>query len=82
MEGFELANTVAKGINSFSFNPKEFARTMATEHRTLQQTFTRTCVEWLKVLAEMEHYDGRNEASVLFAKSIKEELDNALLPMI
>ena len=67
-------------LNSFSVGYDEFAKDMAMEHRTLQQSFTRLCVAWLKQLSETEYYDLRNEASVKFAQSIQDKLTG--LPMI
>ena len=67
-------------LNSFSVNYNEFAKDMAMEHRTLQQSFTRLCIAWLQELAETEYYDLRNEASVKFAQSIQDKLVG--LPMV
>ena len=77
----DTVRTVSDFVNcSSDFN--EFAELMSREHRTLQQNFTKVCVAWLKQLANTEYYDLRNEASVEFAKSIKQQLDNACLPLI
>ncbi len=78
----ELASLCASAVNSFGFKPKVFATALSREHRTLQQTFTKVCVAWLSLLAETENYDDRNEASVMFARSIKKQLDECRLPMI
>ena len=67
-------------LNSFGVGYKEFAKGMAQEHRTLQQSFTRLCIAWLQELAETEYYDLRNEGSVKFAQSIQDKLTG--LPMI
>ena len=72
----EVINYVNNGNSSY----EEFARLMSYEHRTLQQQFTKLCIAWLKELSETENYDLRNEASVKFAKSIKDKLVN--LPLI
>jgi len=72
MNAKELARATSDAINSFSFNNKDFCEQMSREHRTLQQSFTRLCFEWIKTCAEMEHYDARNEASVLASKKINE----------
>lgn len=77
----KMAMEIAQYVNCNHDN-KKFVKAMAREHRTLQQQFTRTCVEWLLDLAERENYDLRNEASVKFAKSIKEQLENAEIPYI
>ena len=52
-------------------------------HPTLQQNFTRFCIQWLKRLAEDGFsFDDRNKASVEFARSIKDKLEKAYLPYI
>ena len=73
-------NYMSNYVNSFSNDYDEFARLMGCEHRTLQQNFTKLCIAWLKQLSEAESYDLRNEASVKFAKRIKDQLDG--LPTI
>jgi len=83
----EVASALATAVNCFC-NTDKVAQYMTREHRTLQQTFTKVCVAWLKVLSTTEHYDARNEASVQLAKSLmsipeaKDLFDNARLPMI
>ncbi len=68
---------VASMVNSFSFNPKAFCQEMTHEHRTLQQTFTNLCIEWLKTCASEDYrYDGRNEQSHYISKEIKTAYDN------
>lgn len=78
----EMAQQITRYVNNLSFNPDKFVDEMSRQHRTLQQRYTFLCVAWLKKLANTEHYDNRNEASVKFAKSIKKELDNAAFPYI
>ena len=66
-----LAKQVSIGINSFSFSEKDFCTTMRNEHRTLQQNFTRLCLEWLKTCSKPDYAtDGRNQASHDVAKQI------------
>ena len=76
----DIVEEISNYVNSYSSDYKEFARLMSYEHRTLQQNFTKLCIAWLKELSETENYDLRNEASVKFAKSIKDKLVN--LPLI
>ena len=76
----DIVKEISNYVNSYSSDYKEFARLMSYEHRTLQQNFTKLCIAWLKELSETENYDLRNEASVEFAKSIKDKLVN--LPLI
>lgn len=76
----DIVKEISNYVNSYSSDYKEFARLMSYEHRTLQQNFTKLCIAWLRELSETENYDLRNEASVEFAKSIKDKLVN--LPLI
>lgn len=68
----ECARKIGDMLNSFSFNSREIAEYIAkTEHRTIQQSITRFCIEWLKVCASDDYgYDGRNEASHIVAKEL------------
>lgn len=83
----QIAEHIMTEVNHFC-NTEKIAEYMSREHRTLQQTFTKLCVDWLKQLAVTEYYDERNKASVELAKSLmdipeaKEVLDTARLPMI
>ena len=78
----EAVNTVSDYVNSFSCDYDGFAKRMGMEHRTLQQNFTKLCCAWLKYLSTTECYDDRNLASVKFAKSVKEQLGDIVLPLI
>ena len=71
-------------LNDYSFSPKEFCKVMSTRtHRTIQQSFTRLCVEWLKTCASEDYRtDGRNEASHQVAKELLEGKDDITLPFI
>ena len=60
----ELANEVTNYLNSFTQKNADFNKAMSSEHRTLQQKFTKLCLSWLEHCASDEYYfDGRNEAS-------------------
>lgn len=82
----EIATNIMTEVNHFC-DTKKVAEYMTREHRTLQQMFTRLCVDWLKQLSEVEYYDDRNKASVEFAKSlisvpeVKDLLDGTRFPM-
>ena len=78
----DAVRTVSNYVNNFGCDYEEFAKKFGCEHRTLQQNFTRLCVAWLKHLSETEYYDLRNQASVEFAKAIKDKLGEVALPMI
>ena len=84
MTAKELARATSDAVNSFSFNSREFCDQMEREHRTLQQSFTRLCFDWIKYCSEMEHYDGRNEASVMACRKIQDliEREDIGLPFI
>ena len=80
----KCARAIGEMANSFSFNPKKVAEEIArTEHRTIQQSITRFCIEWLKVCASDDYgYDGRNEASHEVAKQLLDDKDIGGLPFI
>ena len=78
----EAVNTMTSYVNSFTCDYDEFAQKMGMEHPTLQQNFTKLCCAWLRHLATTDYWDARNKASVDFAKSIKDELSNAVLPTV
>lgn len=80
---------IEDAMNNFGINPTKTAQEMSVYmHRTLQQSFTRLCLAWIKELATNEgmYFDGRNEASVKACKELyavgKEVIDNASLPFI
>jgi len=84
-EAKEVVDMVADFLNVFGDSKRiqEFVSEMESQHRTLQQSFTRLCVAWLKRLAEPDyHYDDRNKASVRLAQSLKDKLEEAYLPLI
>lgn len=58
-------------LNSFTSKEKEFCESMSRGHRTLQQGFTRLCLQWLEHCATDDyHTDGRNKSSQEVAKKI------------
>lgn len=66
----ELTNDITNYVNSFN-KGKEFCEAMSSEHRTLQQSFTRLCFEWLQHCASDEYQtDRRNEATHNISKEI------------
>ena len=82
----EQVRKVSEMLNSFTFDNKGFCEEMTREHRTLQQSVTRLCIQWLCTCASDEYrYDGRNEASHEVAKALIESQDADFighLPMI
>lgn len=86
------ADVVSDMLNNFSFSPKGFCEQMQLEHRTIQQSFTRLCIEWLQTCADANYrYDGRNEASHKIAVELalsygtyhlNESFEDISIPMI
>ena len=71
----ENVNKVSLMLNSFSFDPEEFCKEFTKEHRTLQQNFTRLCIEWIKTCASDDYrHDERNRASHVKCKYIVETM--------
>jgi hypothetical protein len=67
----DSVNTVSNMLNRMGFDNEAFCKTFTQEHRTLQQNFTRLCVEWLRTCADASYnYDDRNLASHIVAKEI------------
>lgn len=78
---------IIDSMNCFSFEDKEFCDLMSREHRTLQQSFTRLCLAWIKHCSEYQDFqiDGRNELAVDACKRIAEVMNEENiggLPMI
>lgn len=72
----ENVRKVSDMLNSFSFSSKDFCKEFTKEHRTIQQSLTRLCVEWLCTCASDDYrFDGRNEASHKIAKALIESQD-------
>lgn len=70
-------------VNDCGFRDKELAEKMANDHPTLQQSFMRMVVAFIKKMAEKPHYDGRNEKSVLLAKKLQPIIEgNEHLPFV
>ncbi len=58
----ELVKNITKFVNSYSVEEEEFIKEMETQHRTLQQSFTRLCFKWIEHCASDEYrHDKRNE---------------------
>lgn len=77
MEGIIMDNQqiiqLFESLNVIGKNNKEFIETASCQHRTLQQSFTKLCMEWLEHCASDEYkFDLRNEASHEIAKQMIE----------
>jgi hypothetical protein len=78
MKTQEAVRMMSDFVNNMCMDPKEFAEGMGNEHRTLQQTFTNLCFEWIKFNAEQydkKIFDGRNEYSCKVCKEIVEKVE-------
>ena len=82
---FQAARNLEDALNSMSWKPEVFAKSVRTFHRTLQQELFRTIVAVIKEMAKDDYgVDLRNQASHDTAKAIVETgvLDDAYLPFI
>jgi hypothetical protein len=60
----KIVDDLASLVNSMSFKPDYFIEAMGREHRTLQQSFTKLCLQWIEYVGHNGYpHDGRNEAS-------------------
>lgn len=81
----ELQKETENFVNAFCNSKEEekFIELMSRSHRTLQQSYTKFVMKWIKAQAETEFYDGRNERSVMLCRKIMKALDNEIyLPLI
>lgn len=79
----ELAATVADSINYLSFDATPFCNAMYSQHRTLQQSFTRLCFAWIEFVASDKYQtDGRNFASQEKCREIVNAVEHLMLPMV
>ena len=79
-----VVNILFNHINKSSFDINTMVELIARQHRTLQQSFTRLCVAWLRHLSKLNEnqYDARNEASVKLAKKMLADVKDDGLPFI
>ena len=83
------AGTIANELNDITFNNSAFCKAMAREHKTLQQSFTRLCLSWLRHCASVDYAectDERNVASHTVSKKTMQACETAgvefLLPYV
>ena len=82
---FQAARNLEDALNTMSWKPEIFAKSVRTFHRTLQQELFRTIVVVIKEMAKDDYgVDLRNQASHDTAKAIVETgvLEEAYLPFI
>lgn len=89
MKAETAVSTMSDFVNNFNSDHKEFCELMSRDHRTLQQSFTRLCLEWLEHVASDNYStDLRNESSHTVARDMiklyqekqKEIFGRAFLP--
>lgn len=70
----QLADKITDFVNCYGRRSgEEFCEAMTYQHRTLQQSFTRLCLQWLEKVADDNYLtDGRNEASKQVAQNLLE----------
>lgn len=82
---FQAARTLEDALNTMTWNPEVFAKSIRFYHRTLQQELFRTIVAVVREMAA-DNYgtDPRNQASHDTAKAIVESgiLDETYIPFI
>ena len=79
----EIAGVMTDMLNSYGTeNIDTFIKKMLTEHRTLQQSFTRFCMKWVEAKAAVEYFDGRDEQSVKLCREILEKVPNLYLQLV
>jgi hypothetical protein len=60
----EIVSNLTNYVNTFGDVHTEFIKNMETEHRTLQQSFTRLCLKWIEHVGSPEYRtDARNQQS-------------------
>lgn len=72
-QGKEAAQAVSNIVNYGGTGVQGFLEEMGRDHRTLQQSFTRLCLQWLEQVATRKgpmFIDPRNEASQKVAEKL------------
>ncbi len=71
--GIEAAKKVSQIVNySGGHGTDGFIQEMSNDHRTLQQSFTRLCLQWLEYIASTDRVDPRNKDSKKIAQQMHE----------
>lgn len=79
--GIEAAESLLDFVNSFSCEYEQFAKKIAADHKTLQQSVMRLFIATIREMANVTP-DARNEQTVELAKKIVEIADGYSLPLI
>lgn len=82
--GAEMAGAMERLVNIMGRGDEigAFIEKMAQNHPTLQQSFMRLCLDFVRAMSEKSYSDARNEASVRIAKDIVSQLGTTYLPII
>ena len=60
----KIVSNLTEYVNTFGDVHTEFIKNMETEHRTLQQSFTKLCLKWIEHVGSSEYrFDDRNKQS-------------------
>lgn len=71
METKDIVNEITNYLNTYISKESEFCAAMSVEHRTLQQNFTRLCLQWLEHISSPDYKtDARNEQSQKIASEL------------
>lgn len=71
MNAEEVRRVIERYINTFSEEAfEELAKELSRMHPTLQQSFMRVVLEFVKMMAEKPTHDLRNEATVKLSREI------------
>lgn len=81
LEAKKLAEEVLYFVNQFGFDADAFAKTIASGHKTLQQSTMRLFMRTIKEMA-IVYPDDRNKQTVELAKKITEITEKYPLPFI
>ena len=77
-DAFKFKEHASDFVNCFNPESEKFVRLMAAEHRTIQQAFTKLCLQWLEKVADEDYQtDGRNEASHRVAMQMLDAWQNS-----
>jgi hypothetical protein len=70
----ELVEEITDYVNSFSRKGPEFCTAMSSQHRTLQQSFTKLCLQWIEHVGSPDYRtDARNEDSKKIAQQLLQQ---------
>jgi len=76
------AKALAALANVMSHDKDEFARLVTCEHRTIQQQMFGLMLTTIRKWASVEHFDARNEHTVMTCREIVEVVGDYDAPFI